>query len=491
MTKRIRYLTLLVLLLGSIGTWAQDDGFNPASPAEPGEPPTKLILVASPSEGGSVYGSGKYAPGTMVSLRASNQSGFVFTKWTNARGEVLSTSSAFTYEKQRGDETLTAHFDFAPGNPGEPTEIAQAVFYWLTLAAEEGGSVSGGGRYKPGTKVTVRATAQSTYVFTGWYDGEGTLLSTDANYQYEMTAQSTTLTARFRFDPSSPDEPQEPAIKPKHLLTVTAQDGGTVNISSQRLMEGTSTVLRATPNEGYAFTGWYADGELYTQLREFSYTMGTADVNFEARFEFSPQSPVEPNTPQSKKYAFYLMNKVTKPGQQVDFPIYLTSLDELHDITFQLTFTKPLVPDLQNIALSEKASGYTLSYNEPTDTTIIISLTGGTTSSGNTALLTITVPIAETIATAQGYPIKINQVSVTEHDGTTITASTRNGRISVYKLGDTNGDNEVNITDKMNLVQHVLGEQTDTFIEEVADVSDDGEVNITDAMGIVEIILNE
>lgn len=49
--KRIRYLTLLLLLSCSMGNWAQSD-FNPNSPSEPGEPPTTLTLVASPSEGG-------------------------------------------------------------------------------------------------------------------------------------------------------------------------------------------------------------------------------------------------------------------------------------------------------------------------------------------------------------------------------------------------------------------------------------------------------
>ena len=486
--KRIRYLSLLMLLWGSISAWGQDD-FNPASPAEPGEPPKKLTLIASPTEGGSVYGGGKYAPGTTVNLRASNKTGFVFTKWTNAQGEEVSNSSSFNYTKGRGDETLTAHFEFSPGNPGEPTEIAQSVYYWLTLAAEEGGTVSGGGRYMPGTKVTVRASVQSKYVFIGWYDGEGTLVSGNTNYQYTMTAESITLTARFRFDPDSPGEPSTPIIIPKHNLTATATDGGTVNIGTKRLAEGESITLRANNNQGYVFIGWYVNCELYTNLKEFSYTMGTADIAFEARFEFNPASPSEPATPSTKNYSFYLMNKVTKPGTVVTFPLYLSSLNALKDMTFQLTFAQELVPDMASMQLSDKASSYTLSYTQPTDSTYIVSLIGGTMPSGNTALLTITVPISEDIATAKGYPVKINQVSVTETDGTTITASTRNGRISVYKNGDANGDDVVDALDASLILQYVahkFGDENSDFIKVAADTNNGDGVDALDASLVLQ-----
>ena len=57
----IRYLSLTVLWLIATALWGQDD-FNPASPAEPGAPPTALVLLAEPAEGGRVSGGGKYVP---------------------------------------------------------------------------------------------------------------------------------------------------------------------------------------------------------------------------------------------------------------------------------------------------------------------------------------------------------------------------------------------------------------------------------------------
>jgi hypothetical protein len=84
--------------------------------------------------------------------------------------------------------------------------------------------------------------------------------------------------------------------------------------------------------------------------------------------------------------------------------------------------------------------------------------------------------------------VKINQVSVTEEDGSTITASTRNGRISVYKWGDTNGDNVLNILDAMNLLDYVFKDNPKTFIKEVSDMDDSKTYNIADFMGIVDLI---
>ena len=85
--------------------------------------------------------------------------------------------------------------------------------------------------------------------------------------------------------------------------------------------------------------------------------------------------------------------------------------------------------------------------------------------------------------------MKINQVSVTEEDGNTITASTRNGRISVYKNGDSNGDNLVNVIDVTNTISTILGEPPSVFITEAADTNDQDGINVVDVTNIIDIIL--
>ncbi len=491
MRKRIRYLTLLLMLsLCNIVSWAQD-GFNPADPAEPGRIPYKLTVTADPADGGSAYGGGYYVKGTTVSLAASNHTGYRFVNWTDDGGNVVSTESVFSFVKSDKEEHLTAHFVFEPDSPQEPTNVN--VYYWLTLAAEEGGNTSGSGRYMAGTSVDVYAYADALYTFAGWYDPDGRLLSTEASYTITTEARPMRLIARFNYTPQPPNEPLE--LNTLHRVKVKAQEGGTVSADSYWVKEGQGTTIRAYANSGYDFKGWYKDGRFYTSLAEFSYTMGTADVTFEARFEFNPDSPNEPSMSDTKKYAFYLMNIVGKPGSTVHFPVYLTSLTEAKDMTFQLTFNKRLLPNFKTAVLSAKGSGYSLSYapgtvDEGHDelAAYVVTLVGGEMAAGNNALLTFDIDIPADMKTGMGYPVTINQVSVMNLDGTTQTASTRNGRVSVYREGDANGDDVVDVADIATILSVMAGHYVEEHIRIMCDVNSDGIIDVADISNVLSIM---
>lgn len=81
-----------------------------------------VSVSASPAEGGSVTGSGSYAPGTPVQLTATANSGYHFVKWKVLSGNItINSSNAFTM-------------------PAEAVEV-QAVF----AQDSSGGGSSGGG----------------------------------------------------------------------------------------------------------------------------------------------------------------------------------------------------------------------------------------------------------------------------------------------------------------------------------------------------------
>jgi hypothetical protein len=73
------------------------------------------------------------------------------------------------------------------------------AIYTLTLVANpaEGGTVSGEGSYAEGTMVSLNATAAEGYVFKDWTNAGGTVVSTEAAFDYSMPAEATTLTANF------------------------------------------------------------------------------------------------------------------------------------------------------------------------------------------------------------------------------------------------------------------------------------------------------
>lgn len=88
--KRIRYLTLLWMLLCGIIAKAQ---FDPANPAEPGQLTSKLVLNVSPLGAGSTSGGGDIIPGTSVTVNA----------YANTVGSL---SSGLTAAIQRFQPTL-------------------------------------------------------------------------------------------------------------------------------------------------------------------------------------------------------------------------------------------------------------------------------------------------------------------------------------------------------------------------------------------------
>lgn len=487
--KRIRYLSCLIVLLSAFPILRAQSGFNPVSPGEPGQPPVRLVLLSSPTDGGSTKGSGKYVPGTRVSIRAYNNTGWAFTGWTDTEGNVISTESSLSHTMGEEDDTLVANFKFSPGSPAEPKEPALTQYFKLSIGGVAGGYGSGGGSYLSGNSIYVSCYTETGYDFCGWYNSNGELVSEKSSFYYVTTAQNEVLTPCFNYNPTSPAEPSEPILR--HNIFVEATDGGTASADTYRLLEGKSTTLKASTNTGYRFVQWLKDGEPYTNLTTFTYTMGKEDVTFRAEFVFDPTNPSEPSMPSEKLYAFYLMSKIGKPGDLLQYPIYLTALDTICDMTFRLTFPPQLKPDLKSVFVSEKANGYDVSYTAVDDTCYAFTLIGGKVNPTNTLLLRFNVPVPDTLATGQSYQVKINQVSITRTDGTYLTASTRNGRIYVYRRGDTNGDGDVNLLDSRNMVLHILGEDTEVFIPEVSDMNDDGLFNLIDCKGIVDVILNE
>lgn len=500
MTKRIRYLTLLLVLLsGSIDSWAQDD-FNPTSPSEPG-PPTvysRIVLLRNIDDAGSVSGAGKYVVGNSVTVYAYVNSGYTFQNWTDTKGNVLSHSTSFGFVNTEKTDTLIANYAFTPGSPGEPSEPSTTLYYRLGLVATQGCSVSGGGRYLAGKSISVYAYVESGYSFQGWTNSKGETVSTSTSFSYTMPVDGDTLTANCVFNPGSPAEPNDPVLR--HNVTATCSDGGYYSGSTGRYLEGSSYTLTAYANSGYEFAGWYLNGELYTNLRSFSYTVGKENLNFYARFVFNPNSPGEPNMPAISDYSYYLMTVNGRPGDTVKYAINLVNTQVVKDLNIRLTFPEGVVVNPNDYTLSDKATGYDITICEAIDTISIIeegaklwdfTFIGGTTEPATQALLTFDVFLPDTIDTGHRHQVKINQISMTMEDGTAVTARTRNGLLGIFRRGDANGDDAVSIIDAVLVVDAILGNTADDFIEEAANVNDDEGISIIDAVGVVDIILGE
>jgi uncharacterized repeat protein (TIGR02543 family) len=114
---------------------------------------TTQIFTTGPSGviGGSATGGGTYQHGTVVTVTAAPNPGFIFTGWSDDCSGM-------------GECTLTM----------DDNKIVDANFsqsqYTLTTNASPtvGGSVTGGGTYGTGATAIVNATPNTGYVFSGW-----------------------------------------------------------------------------------------------------------------------------------------------------------------------------------------------------------------------------------------------------------------------------------------------------------------------------------
>jgi len=495
--KKIRYLTLLWMLFCGIMAWAQD--FDPQSPVEPGQLTYKLKLNVSPEGAGSVSSNVglNIVPNGDVTVTANPSTGWEFVNWTDEEGTEVSTNKYYSFKKAAKTETLTANFRFNPDGPSEPNDLP----HQLELVAEEGGSVSGGGYYLNGASANIYAYPGSNYEFAGWYRADGTLYSSDASTTYTMGTEVVTLTAKFTFNPDSPVEPDEVNL---WRLKLTAQTGGSVSAESYSLKVGETVTVYAYPSSGYVFAGWYQGETKVSEETTLEYTMPESNVTLEARFEFSPSSPGEPGYIEQRKFSFTLNNVITKPGTTVEFPILLTPLATIGNITFQLNFDPRLDVDISNVQVAETSTAYTLTTSSVTESdetydagfsSYKFTLTGGSMVVGEsetptvTPILTFPITIPSDFETGISYRITINQIIITKEDGTTQTAGTKNGRVSVYKNGDANGDNTINVSDYIGVANNILNIEQSVFIKEASDVNDDETINVSDYIGVANIIL--
>ena len=89
--------------------WRSDSGTNAAGFAITISNAITYTITANawPSEGGTVSGAGSYASSSRT-ITASANSGYQFVNWTDASGDVVSSSASYTFN--RGDVTYQANF---------------------------------------------------------------------------------------------------------------------------------------------------------------------------------------------------------------------------------------------------------------------------------------------------------------------------------------------------------------------------------------------
>lgn len=193
---------------------------------------------------------------------------------------------------------------YNPPNPPDPNlPEAEAEKYVLTCKASPSaaGSVNmSSGTYAEGSSVYLYAYRNTGFVFQYWIDDDGNVLSESRNLYYTMPKRNVTVTAVYKFEPTSPDDPTPPTVTKNYSLTLKAKPVGAGSFSPSGTMtypEAQQMRLYAYANTGFRFKYWAdAAGDTISTAQSFYYQMPARNTDLYGVFEYVPANPGNPGS---------------------------------------------------------------------------------------------------------------------------------------------------------------------------------------------------
>ena len=208
----------------------------------------------SPENAGTATGAGNYEHGDEVTVAATPSAGYKFLNWTE-NDNVVSEELEFSFNIT-SNRNLVANFEL--------------LTYEVNVSAspENAGAVTGAGNYKHGDEVTVTATPNAGYRFVSWTEN-GMLVSSDIEFVFNITSNRN-LAANFEL------------LDYDVTATASPENAGAVT-GAGNYTHGETVTLTATANIGYKFVSWTENGNVVSEVSEYSFTI-TNDRNLVANF---------------------------------------------------------------------------------------------------------------------------------------------------------------------------------------------------------------
>jgi uncharacterized repeat protein (TIGR02543 family) len=227
-----------------------------------GSNPYYVDLNKNIEEAGTVLGEGNKNYATNVEVKATTNEGYTFLGWYENNQKVYELET-YQFDMEARVRVLEARWEPKSYNVTLEKNIAVA------------GTVIGAGDKTYGSRVTVTATTNTGYTFTGWYE-ENVQVSDGSNPSYTFTMQASGRTFEARWSVNRYD------------VNLSQNIAGAGNVSGGGSNEyATQVVVKATTtNTGYTFIGWYENGQKIQDAgAEYGFIMPAYTRSLEARWE--------------------------------------------------------------------------------------------------------------------------------------------------------------------------------------------------------------
>ncbi len=187
-----------------------------------------VTVKVTPTAGGTATGEGQYAYGSEVTLKATEKTGYTFTKWDLSGSYTLVSGYALTDSEikitVKGDVTAEATFLIKT--------------YTVTFVDGQGNTLGTPQTVEHGSAANAPANPTRTgYTFAGW------------DKAFSSITANTTVTATWTAN--------------TYTVSVIDVANGTATATpaSYTYNDSTSVTLTATADDGYGFTGWTITGD--------------------------------------------------------------------------------------------------------------------------------------------------------------------------------------------------------------------------------------
>lgn len=343
--------------------------------------PVEVTLTATAGEGGIVtegYANGKKVEkGTSITLSATPNNGYHFVGWFAGETKV-SDDLRYTFTVNE-DTTLEARFE---------KDASSATTHRFICDVRGNGSilennVKANEKYMygvtlpEGTKITLTAKADTSWVFKGWYkSSDESLISSNATYTFNLT-DDILVYAMFE---------EKPMIN--FCAGCTPYEGGYITENGKEVDFGngrgvepnTKITLTAVANNGYVFKGWGTrddDWNLTIFSTDATYTFTvTKGTYVQAVFEERPTGlKIDAHNAGFTYEDGKLTTTVYKIGDEIKpnieyVGVYATYSSEDVYLTIDEDYTR----DLGGLDF-EKVGTYTVTYTYKADTSLTATLT--------------------------------------------------------------------------------------------------------------------